>query len=89
MSKADGQRSTNAFSRIVDLLAEHRIKLDTLEHVLIETNPLAHRPIAGTWNRRNGDRVTFDTIYNYEGTCRVDADTARWRKSRLKPKPEL
>jgi hypothetical protein len=42
-----------------------------------------------TWNRVNGDRITFDTIYNYEGTCRVDADTAHWRKSTQKPKLEM
>jgi hypothetical protein len=36
MSKAAGQPSTNAFSRVVDLLVEHRIKLDALEHVLKE-----------------------------------------------------
>jgi len=33
MSKAAGQR-TDTFSRVVDLLVEHRIKLDALEHVL-------------------------------------------------------
>jgi hypothetical protein len=27
---------------VVDLLVEHRIRLDALEHVLKETNPLAH-----------------------------------------------
>ena len=48
MSKAAGQRSTNAFSRVVDLLVEHRIKLDALEHVLKETNPLAHELYLGT-----------------------------------------
>lgn len=42
MSKAAGQPSTNALSRGVDLLVEHRIKLDALEHVLKETNPLVH-----------------------------------------------
>ena len=48
MSKAAGQPSTNAFSRVVDLLVEHRIKLDALEHVLKETNPLAHELYLGT-----------------------------------------
>ena len=48
MSKAAGQRSTNAFSRVVDLLVEHRIKLDALEHVLKETNPLVHELYLGT-----------------------------------------
>src|ERR1700720_2995123 len=48
MSKAVGQPSTNAFSTVVDLLVEHRIKLDALEHVLKETNPLAHEVYLGT-----------------------------------------
>jgi len=47
MSKAAGQPPTNAFSRIVDLLVEHRIKLDALELVLKETNPLAHELYLG------------------------------------------
>ena len=48
ISKAAGQPSTNAFNRVVDLLVEHRIKLDALEHVLKETNPLAHELYVGT-----------------------------------------
>ena len=48
MSKAAGQPSTNAFSKVVDLLAEHRIKLDALEHVLKEINPLVHEFYLGT-----------------------------------------
>ena len=48
MSKAAGQPSTNALTRIVDLLVEQRIKLDALEHVLKETNPLAHELYLGT-----------------------------------------
>ena len=48
MSKTAGQPSTNAFSRIVDLLVEHTIKLDALEHVLKETNPVAHEFYLGT-----------------------------------------
>ena len=48
MSKAAGQPSTNAFSRVVDLLVEHRIKLDALEHVLKETNPIVHELYLGT-----------------------------------------
>jgi len=48
MSKAAGQPSTNSLSRVVDLLVEHRIKLDALEHVLKETNPLAHELYLGT-----------------------------------------
>jgi hypothetical protein len=48
MSKAAGQPSTNALTRIVDLLVEQRIKLDALEHVLKETNPLVHEFYLGT-----------------------------------------
>ena len=48
MSKATGQPPMNAFSRVVDLLVEHRIRLDALEHVLKETNPLAHELYLGT-----------------------------------------
>jgi len=43
MSKTAGQPSRNAFSRVVDLLLEHRIKLEALEHVLKETNPPLHQ----------------------------------------------
>ena len=47
MSKAAGQ-PTDTFSRVVDLLVEHRIKLDALEHALKETNPLAYEFYLGT-----------------------------------------
>jgi len=48
MSKAAGQPSTDTLSRVVDLLVEHRIKLDALEHVLKETNPIVHELYLGT-----------------------------------------
>jgi hypothetical protein len=48
MSKAAGQPSTNSFSIVADLLVEHRIRLDALEHVLKATNPLAHEVYLGT-----------------------------------------
>ena len=48
MSEATGQTSTNVFSRVVDLLVESRIRLDALEYVLKETNPLAHELYLGT-----------------------------------------
>jgi hypothetical protein len=48
MSKAAGQPSTDTLSRVVDLLVEHRIKLDALEHVLKETNPIVHDLYLGT-----------------------------------------
>jgi hypothetical protein len=48
MSKAAGQQSLDTFDRVVDLLVEHSIKLDALDHVLKETNPLAHEFYLGT-----------------------------------------
>ena len=47
MSEAAGQPSTSTLSRVVDLLGEHRIKLDALEYVLKETNPLVHELYLG------------------------------------------
>jgi hypothetical protein len=47
MSKAAGAQSTNTLSRVVDLLVEHRIKLDAWEFVLKETNPLVHERYVG------------------------------------------
>ncbi len=51
MSKATDHASTNTSRRVVDLvdlLVEYRIKLDALEHVLKETNPLVHDLYLGT-----------------------------------------
>lgn len=48
MSKVTGQAPTNTLSRVVDLLLEQGIKIDALEHVLKETNPLAHELYLGT-----------------------------------------
>jgi hypothetical protein len=48
MSKVAGQPLPNALIKVVDLLVEHRIKLDALEHVLKETNPLVHDFYLGT-----------------------------------------
>jgi hypothetical protein len=48
MSKVAGQSSTNTLSKVVDLFVEQRIKIDALEHVLKETNPLAHELYLGT-----------------------------------------
>ena len=48
MSKTSGQPSTDTLSRVVDILVEHRIKLDALEHVLKETNPIVHDLYLGT-----------------------------------------
>jgi hypothetical protein len=38
----------DALIRVIDLLVESRIKLDALEHVLKETNPLVHEFYLGT-----------------------------------------
>jgi hypothetical protein len=48
MSIAGGQPPTNTLSRVVDLLVEYRIKVDALERVLKETNPLVHELYLGT-----------------------------------------
>ena len=48
MSRFPGQQSTNTLRSVVDLLVEHRIKLDALEHVVKETNPLVHELYLGT-----------------------------------------
>ena len=48
MSKSASPTSVNTLSSVVDLLVEHRIRLDALEHVLKETNPLAHELYLGT-----------------------------------------
>jgi hypothetical protein len=48
MSKAASQLPTDTLSRVVDLLVEHRIKLDAMEHVLKEINPIAHELYLGT-----------------------------------------
>jgi hypothetical protein len=48
MSKTTGQPSANSLSRVVELLVEHKIKLDALEGVLKETNPLVHELYLGT-----------------------------------------
>jgi hypothetical protein len=58
MSKAASQRSTNTLSGVVDLLVEHRIKLDALEHVLKETNPLAHEFYLGTIENLRAQKAT-------------------------------
>jgi hypothetical protein len=48
MSRAGGQPSTDTLNRVVDLLVEHEIKLDALEHVMKGTNPLVHEFYLGT-----------------------------------------
>jgi hypothetical protein len=68
MSKAAGQLSTNDLSRVVDRLVEHSIKLDALEHVLKQTNPLVHELYLGTIENlqaqkaAEGNRVLSQTL---------------------------
>jgi len=57
MSKAAGQPPTDTLSRVVDLLVEHKIKLDALEHVLKETNPLVHEFYLGTIENRQAQKA--------------------------------
>ena len=47
MNKRVGQLSPIPSSRVIDLFVEHRIKLDALEYVLKETNPLVHELYVG------------------------------------------
>ena len=42
MSRATGQPSVNALKEVIDLSVESRIRLDALERVLKEINPLLH-----------------------------------------------
>jgi hypothetical protein len=47
MSKAAGQPSPNALSKVVDLLVESRIRIDAMEQVLVKTNPVAYELYLG------------------------------------------
>jgi len=47
MNKATGQPSMNALREVIDLWVESRIKLDALESVLKEINPLLHERYLG------------------------------------------
>jgi len=47
MSRATRQPSMNALREVVDLLVESRIKLDALENVVKEINPLLHERYLG------------------------------------------
>jgi hypothetical protein len=48
MSKAAGQPLPNAFSKVVDLLVESRIRIDAMEQILVKTNPVAYDLYLGT-----------------------------------------
>jgi len=58
MSRSPGQQSTNTLRSVVDLLVEHRVKLDALEHVLKETNPLVHELYLGTLENLQAQKAT-------------------------------
>jgi hypothetical protein len=57
MSKAAGLPSPIALSTVVDLLVEQKIKLDALERVLQETNPLMHEFYLGTIENMKAERA--------------------------------
>jgi hypothetical protein len=57
MIKAADQPPTDTLSRVVDLLVETKIKLDALEHVLKETNPLVHEFYVGTIDNMQAQRA--------------------------------
>ncbi len=48
MSKAAGQPLLNAFSKVVDLLVESRIRIDAMEQILVKTNSVAYELYLGT-----------------------------------------
>ena len=47
MSRVTGQPSMKALGEVVDLLVESQIKLDALENVVKEINPLLHERYLG------------------------------------------
>jgi len=47
MNNVNGQRFIDALKEVIDLLVENRIKLDALEQVFKETNPLVHELYLG------------------------------------------
>jgi hypothetical protein len=57
MNRAADEGSTHILSRVVDLLVEHKIKLDALEQVLKETNPLVHELYLGTIDNLQAQRA--------------------------------
>ena len=57
MSKASGHPSTDTLSRVVNLLVEHEIKLDALERLMKETNPLVHERYLGAIETSRSQRA--------------------------------
>ena len=47
MNNVNGDRFIDALKEVIDLLVENRIKLDALEQVFKETNPLVHELYLG------------------------------------------
>jgi len=62
MSKSAGQTSVNTLSGVVDLLVEHRIRLDAWEHVLKETNPLVHEHYLGTIENLRSQKAEVNRV---------------------------
>jgi hypothetical protein len=58
MSKAAGQPLQKALMKVVDLLVESRIRVDALEYVLKETNPLAHELYLGRIEKLHAQKTT-------------------------------
>lgn len=48
MDQPDSEESKKLSSPLIDLLVEYSIKLDAMEHVLKEINPLVHEFYVGT-----------------------------------------
>jgi hypothetical protein len=48
----------NLLSEVIDLLVQNRIRLDALEEVLKETNPLVHELYVGTVENMQAQRAT-------------------------------
>jgi len=47
----------NLLSEVIDLLVQNRIRLDALEEVLKETNPLVHELYVGTVENMQAQRA--------------------------------
>jgi hypothetical protein len=58
MAKDAGESTTNTLNRVIELLVDHQIKLDALEQVLKETNPLVHELYVGTIENLQAQKAT-------------------------------
>ena len=62
MSKSAGQASVDTLSRVVELLVEHKIRLDAWEDVLKETNPLIHEYYLGTIENLRSQKAEVNRV---------------------------